>query len=73
MDHPAEAERGESRVGNEYANWAADVDPPLTELLRSLCFKILSGHTVQGDKGNILQYLFRETENKQRRCNTNIF
>lgn len=46
MDHPAEAERGESRVGNEYANWAADVDPPLTELLRSLRFKILSGHTV---------------------------
>lgn len=45
MDHPTEAEKGESRDGNEYANWAADVAPPLTGLLFSLCFKILSGHT----------------------------
>lgn len=45
MDHPAQAERGENGAGNEYANWATDVDPPLTELLHSRCFKILSGHT----------------------------
>ncbi len=41
MDHPAEAERGESGAWNEYANQATDVAPTLTELL---CF-ILSGHT----------------------------
>lgn len=58
MDHPTEAERGESRAGNEYANWAADVDPPLTELLCSLCCNTLSGHTAWGHTGNLLQYSF---------------
>lgn len=39
MDHPCEAEKGERRAVNEYANWAMDVAPTLTELLHSLWFK----------------------------------
>lgn len=61
MDHPSEAEKGESRAGNDYESWATDVAPALTELL---CLK----KNDIGDIGNILPVhlivLFAATKNK---------
>lgn len=61
MDHPAEVERVAWGVGgrtqDKRANWATMRVPPLTRLVRSPRFKILSQSNI-GKIRNMLKYLF---------------
>lgn len=41
MDHPSEAEKGESRAVNEYANWPTDVTGLLSSLIQCVIGNIL--------------------------------